>query len=80
MTKDTDWIETHFEVVSWINEQLNHEDSLPYKREYEYGRGGLYELAEELTDEFQKEYEGVRWNEVFYYHDTLEEFLNSKNK
>ena len=80
MIRDTDWIETYFEVVTWINEQLEHEDSLPYLHEHHKGRGGLYELAEDLTDEFQKEYEDVAWGEELEYYDVLEMFLNNKNK
>ena len=79
MVRDTDWIETYFEVVTWINDQLNKEGSLPHRQECHKGRGGLYELAEELTDEFQKDYGEIKWSEVVEYYDALEIFLNDKN-
>jgi len=42
----------------------------------EKGRGGLYELAQKLTDQFTKENAGTLWEgDVFDYFDTLEKFI-----
>jgi hypothetical protein len=72
------WQETHFEVVSFIND---HEHALVIKKKVtEEGHGGLWNLAEDLTDEFELKYRGHRWgektNESWY--DTLDKFLEDK--
>lgn len=71
----TAWIETHFEVVRFITQN---EDSFPTIQNIleEKGTGGLYELSEDLTDEFETSYEGKEWDGEFF--DEIEEFLLNK--
>lgn len=71
----TSWQETHFEVVSQISyiSILDNPYGVVAQRLEESGTGGLYELAEELTDKFEKENEGRCWDGEFF--DEIEEFL-----
>lgn len=73
------WQETHFEVVSYI-EQLRSqaiiESNLINEIQETKGTGGFYELAEELTDEFEKVNEGREWDGEFF--DEIEDFLGKK--
>ena len=46
------------------------------ERHSEQGHGGLYELAEELTDEFELLNKGRVWDGEFF--DEIEEFLSEK--
>jgi hypothetical protein len=39
------------------------------------GHGGLYELAEELTDKFEAENEGVEWGMDKEYFEEIQNFL-----
>lgn len=66
------WMETHYEIVAafYCDPKSKRLEQL----ENHKGRGGLYELAEELTDKFEKLHEGWVWDGDYY--DTLEEFLN----
>lgn len=76
------WIETHFDIVYSITLILNNEDvdedSILYKRYEDQGQGGLYELAQEITDEFELEYQDAEWSADFDYYETLENFLNTR--
>lgn len=77
-----DWHETHYEIVEAItlilcDDELD-EDSVIAKRYEEQGRGGMYELAQELTDAFELEYEGAVWGEEMDYQETLGNFLSAK--
>ncbi len=76
----TSWHETHFEIVqAIIVEYMKDEPSGPVKERHEAsGHGGLYELAQELTDEFEKKYEGVVWGVEIEFFDTIEEFIEEK--
>lgn len=78
MTIDEDYLETHFEMVKAIIEedQLDNLCGLVYERRRDYGYGGLYELAKELTDEFQEKHKGRVWDGDFA--DEIESFLNEK--
>jgi hypothetical protein len=73
------WMETHHEVVSEIARILNIDagTGLAHERYESQGTGGMYELGEELTDEFEKLHEGREWDGEFF--DEIEAFLNSKN-
>ena len=77
-----EWMETHYEIVQAITLMLYDEDidedGILYKRHDEQGTGGMYMLSEELTDAFEKEYEGALWGADFDYYDTLENFLNTR--
>ena len=74
----TSWHETHFEVVQAIT--LIAQQDEPYgivaETQEQVGMGGLYELAQELTNEFEREFAGHEWDGEFY--DTIEEWLAEK--
>lgn len=80
----TNWIETHHDVVAeisgrlWANNFDQDEDTILGERFREQGSGGMYELAEELTDEFEEAYKGFVWGEEIAYYETLENFLDEK--
>lgn len=76
----TNWIETHHEVVAFIASQLmsrTGEDCEIMKVEYTQGTGGIYDLAEEWTDEFEATHLDREWDGEFF--DEIEKFCNSKN-
>jgi len=78
------WYETHHEVVSAITQSILLEEKEPeFKSKAttvseEQGTGGLYELAEELTDKFEKLHEGREWDGEFF--DEIEDFLQKELK
>jgi hypothetical protein len=70
------YLETHFEVVSVI---INSTEYNTIKEVYDnQGTGGLYELAKDWTDEFEKKFQDVVWGEDLDYFDTIDAFLNNK--
>ena len=72
------WIETHFEVVAFIAEATMNENDINLCNVIynEQGRGGLYELAEDWTDEF----EAIESDDIdTEYFERIEEFLIKKN-
>ena len=71
-----EYLETYFEVVSAIVRQLDNEHSASYKERELNGLGGLYELAEELTDEFQEKYEDYEFDGDFL--DLIDLFLKDR--
>lgn len=76
----TSWQETHFEIVDFIT-FIRKADKLTgevKKRQEQQGTGGLYELAEEWTDEFEELHKGREWDGDFF--DEIEEFCDLKNK
>jgi hypothetical protein len=75
------WQETHFEVVQAITLESMKDRStglVAYRYEAQ-GIGGLYELAEELTDEFEALHEAEDWVENDYL-ETIEKWLIEKLK
>jgi len=75
----TSWMEAHHEVVSSIAIELNKntiDSPVIAERCEKQGIGGIYELAEELTDEFEKLNEKREWDGEFF--DEIEEFLTKK--
>ena len=76
------WQETHYEVVQAITIELTADKrtGLVAQRHEAQGHGGLYELAEELTDEFEALHFNEEWGENYYYLETLEEWLNEQFK
>jgi hypothetical protein len=70
------WHETHFEIVKAI--VLTPEDAYNKVTNTECmkGTGGLYELAEELTNKFEELHKGREWDGEYF--DTLEEFLEQE--
>lgn len=76
----TSWMETHHEIVSAITFSLEFPEQyvwpLVQNRLSEQGTGGLYELAEELTDEFEKRHEGHEWDGDWI--DAIDDFIKEK--
>lgn len=72
------WQETHFEVVQAIT--IEHSKVEPQglvaERHEAQGHGGLYELAVELTNEFERLNAGREWDGEYF--DEISEFLNDK--
>jgi len=68
------YLETYFEVVSFITDNL---DTPKLSQLYqEGGKGELWTLARELTDEFEDKYDGKIWDGGWF--DSLDEFLEEK--
>lgn len=74
------WMETHHEVVEAITLNLSKERyEGEVKRRYDaQGRGGIWELSEELTDKFEKLNKDREWDGDYF--DELEEFLTEELK
>jgi hypothetical protein len=72
------WQETHFEVVQVICEEISRDEprGVVKERHEAQGRGGLYELANELTNEFEELNNGREWDGEFF--DEIEKFLIEK--
>ena len=79
-TIDSDYLETHYEMVAAITLKMEEEDPDPnnfiIKRHEEQGIGGLYELAEELADKFQARHKDRKWDGDFF--DEIEKFINEQ--
>jgi hypothetical protein len=75
------WAETHFEMVTYIS-QCDDETGAIGFASIMGGMGGLYDLAQEWTTEFEQKHQGVEWgkDDDTQYFDTLDEFLNQKNQ
>lgn len=72
----SDWHETHFEMVEHIVSSVHLSGSAANIKQAEQGHGGLYELAEDWTNEFEKKYQGQFWDGE--YRDTIEAFIKEK--
>jgi hypothetical protein len=74
------YLETHYEMVQAITiEHIKDEpQGVVRERHDEQGHGGLYELAEELTDKFEKENELTQWDGDFF--ETIEQFTKHNLK
>lgn len=78
------WYESFFEVTTYIEERLRFYDNNDgneveeiHRRVESEGRGGLYLLAKEWTDEFEELNKGREWDGEFF--DEIDEFLIKKN-
>ena len=69
----SEWIETHHEVVAEIERAINIPTSKVSFIAETKGTGGLYELAEFLTDKFEILHAGKEWDGEFF--DTIHSFL-----
>jgi hypothetical protein len=82
LTEDQDlssWKETHYEMVQAI--VLNPDAEIVKTTEEEMGYGGMYELAEDLTNEFEELHKGKVWGENNdSYFDEIESFIENKFK
>lgn len=79
-----EYLEVHFDIVEFITEHLtaytgDDNQSTILKHYEQRGRGGMYKLAQEWTDIFMREYDGVNWGEDLEYYDVMEMFLKAKN-
>jgi hypothetical protein len=75
----TSYLETYYEVVSELTQVrlTNFEESnIVNNTMRQQGTSGMYELAEELTDEFEKTNAGREWDGEFF--DELADFFKSK--
>lgn len=77
----TSWHETHFEIVEAITVIMlgysDNQHNIVSQKQKDGGRSALYELAKELTDEFEKLHIGEKWEELDWY-DTIEAFIKEK--
>ena len=76
------WIETHYEIVCMITLAL-HEQTINqnlvkvlYDTQQREGICGMYDLAKEWTDEFEKMNEGRKWDGEFF--EEVEAFAKKK--
>ena len=75
----TSWMETHHEVVEFIaaatmeNEYANGAIARTHAT---HGTGGVYELAEQWTDVFERLHKGREWDGEYF--ETIEKFLTEK--
>lgn len=72
------WQETHFEIVTLIAFANMMNDTHIQKILETQGQGGLYEIAENLTNKFEKINEGRDWDGEYF--DEIEEFFNNEIK
>jgi len=75
-------METHYEVVAFIENHLNLPESMQVGSlirnvQEDRGHGGLYEIAEDLTDEFEQKNKDRDWDGEFF--ESIEEFLIERN-
>jgi hypothetical protein len=73
------WKETYFEIVAAITldmESGRATDGVCAERAASQGRGGLWELAEELTKKFEVLHKGRIWDGEYY--DALDSFLTEE--
>ena len=74
-----DWAETHYEVTAAIERVSEAEtEGIVNEMHTQYGIGGKWRLAFELTNEFIELYADVVWGEELDWFDTLEQFLIDK--
>ena len=68
------WHETHFDIVRAI---VENEETSPViiKQLDEIGSGGLYDLANELTNKFESIHQNTIWGDELEYYNTMEEFI-----
>ena len=75
----TSWIETFYEVVAQLTsmESGDLESEVINTIRNTKGIGGMYEFAEELTDEFEATYKDSDWVDIGFF-ETLENFVEQK--
>jgi len=75
----TSWQETHFEIARFISSYDEDGGGLIGLTAVMQGIGGMYELAEDWTDEFEELNKNRDdWDGEFF--DEIESFCNQKNK
>ncbi len=73
---NVNWRETYFEVVASIVFDLNDLKSKVAQLYENEGRGSLYELADEITKEFEELYKDTLWDGEWI--DVLDDFISKK--
>lgn len=71
------WQETHFEIVAYLMDTKEIEGEPASIRFAGQGRGGLYEMAEEMTDAFEESNKDTIWDGEFF--DTLSQWLTDNS-
>jgi hypothetical protein len=72
------WIETHHEIVAAITLSLHNDEDTTFRQVNEtQGTGGIWELAETLTDEFESLNIDREWDGEFY--DEITSFIHQKS-
>ena len=71
------WIESHYEISQAIERASNFSDNAVSSIIQKWGTGGLYDLANELTNKFERENKSVEWGIEKEYFDTMDEFLTN---
>ncbi len=69
------WHESHFEIIDIILRSLDNEGSHPHEVKCEQGVGGLYQLAYNMTDQFEQLHIGRIWDGEFF--DEVEKFADA---
>ena len=74
------WYETFYEIVDTFTFNLVSDIGEPCRKLKdiisEYGRGGLWEYAKNLTDKFENIHKDKEWDGEWF--DTLEKFLQKE--
>ncbi len=71
------WKETYFEVVAHLMTTTDKKGSISQVAYENGGRGLLYSIALELTDEFEQLHKGEEWIDLDFF-DTIDAFLKEK--
>ncbi|MGL5713275.1 MAG: hypothetical protein ACRCX2_09670 [Paraclostridium sp.] len=74
MKPTTEYLEAFYEIVA--NFYLHTHSKVLEEIETTKGRGGMWEFAESLTDEFMEKYKDFEWDGEFF--DKIDEFLKNK--
>lgn len=72
------WKETHFELFYHLFRTKDIKGSMANQVYAKSGRGGLYELSNTLTGEFETKFKGKVWDGDFS--DEIDKFLDDRNK
>jgi len=68
----TEWAETHYEVIERIQENPH---PVIRQQEHRFGRGGMWMLAQEITQAFMDGYADHEWDGEWF--DTLDAFVSN---
>jgi hypothetical protein len=76
------WHESHFEIVRAIALELDKDQPCGTIELIcsVQGHGGMYELAKDMTNEFETLHADTVWGEDLDFQDEIESFINSKLK
>lgn len=72
----TDYLETHFEISAYLMATIETPGKMSNYAQETQGRGGLYELAQELTAEFEQKNGGKIYDGTFF--EDLDQFIGEK--